>query len=129
MIKQISEAWEQAKAELAQLRAAVEKTSALAQAKISSDFFGREKDKALRDLGEVVWSHVKGGRLQLPAAMTAAIKAVQEAEKRAQKQNEEINALISEGGEAVDRINAKTIKAKTTKSHKVASSKKKGRKR
>jgi hypothetical protein len=115
VLKQISEAWEQAKTQLAQLRAAVEKTSALAQAKATSDVLARDRDRALRDFGEVVWAQVKAGRLQLPAGLTPAMKAMQEVEQRADKHKQDITALIQEGGEAVDRI-----KAKPNRSHKSA---------
>jgi hypothetical protein len=105
------------------LRAAVEKTTAMAQAKATGEVLLKGRDKALRDFGEAVWTQVKAGRLQLPAGMTAAIKAMQEADQRIDKHKQDISALIDEGGEAVARI-----KAKPNRSHKTAVAGK-GRKR
>lgn len=116
ILKQINDAWNEAKAQLAQLRAAVERTSELANAKMESNLLGRDRDKALRDLGEAVWAQVKAGKMTLPQAVSAATKAMQEFEKKAEAKNREINSLIMEGGEAVDRLKART----TTKSHRTA---------
>ena len=116
ILKQINDAWNEAKAQLAQLRAQVERTQELANAKMESNFLGRDRDKALRDLGEAVWAQVKAGKMTLPQAVSAATKAMQEVEKKAEAKNREINSLIMEGGEAVDRLKART----TTKSHRTA---------
>jgi len=67
VLKQINDAWEHAKAQLTQLRQAVEKTAAMAQAKIDATYVGRERDRALRDLGEAVWGQVKAARMSLPS--------------------------------------------------------------
>jgi hypothetical protein len=117
ILKQINDAWNEAKAQLAQLRAAVERTSDLAQAKMESNILTRDRDKALRDLGEAVWALVKAGKMALPQAVSAATKAMQEVERKAEAQNREINSLIMEGGEAVDRLKAART---TTKSHRTA---------
>ena len=116
ILKQINDAWNEAKAQLAQLRAQVERTQELANAKMESNFLGRDRDKALRDLGEAVWAQVKAGKMSLPQAVSAATQAMQEVEKKAEAKNREINSLIMEGGEAVDRLKART----TTKSHRTA---------
>jgi len=123
VLKQINAAWEQAKAQLAKLREAVEHTGELAQVKVEQGFVGRARDKALRDLGEAIWSQVKAGRMNLPAGLAPAMKAIQEVERKAAAQNEEINALLAEGPETVARI-----KAPPNKSHKTAVARK-GKKR
>jgi hypothetical protein len=114
VLKQINEAWEHAKAQLAQLRQSVEKTSALAQAKFESNFLTQEKDRALRDFGAAVWAQVKAGRLTLPAGLAPSIKAMQEVERRAEAKNREINSLIGEGTETVDRLKARPNKSSKT---------------
>jgi hypothetical protein len=116
ILKQINDAWNEAKAQLAQLRAAVERTSELALAKMESNLLARDRDRALRDLGEAVWAQVKAGKVSLPPTLSTATKAMQEVEKKAEAQNREINSLIMEGGEAMDRLTARPA----TKSHRAA---------
>jgi hypothetical protein len=116
VLKQITAAWEQAKGQLADLRAAVERTGELAKAQQQSTYFGKDRDQALRDLGAAVWGQVRAGKLQLPSSLGPAVKAIQAVEARVEAHNREINDLILEGGEQIDRLKAKT----TQKSHKTA---------
>lgn len=119
VIKQIAAAWETAKAQLDELKAAVERNTQVAQIKLESTFLGRERDVALRDLGEAVYAQVQKGKLQLPPAVSAALKAVQDVEKRLEDQAGEISAILQEGNEVADRLgkgnNAKSVAAKAKK--------------
>ena len=106
-LQQIAQAWDQAKQQFAQLRAEVERNSKLVQAKQESTFVGRERDQALRDLGEAVWLFVQRGKLQVPAQLNAMVKAVEVVEARQKAQQASIADLLKEGSEAADRLKDK----------------------
>jgi hypothetical protein len=122
MLKQISAAWETAQRQLADLRAQVERTTELAKSKVAGNFLEKDKDRALRDFGEAVWGLVEKGKLQLPSALSPAIKAMQEIQKKLDAHNAEVMELIKEGDEAAGRMKAarrdvssKTVAAKGKK--------------
>lgn len=110
-VQQIAEAWEQAKAQLAALRAQVEKAGELANLKLHSAILEREEDKAYRDFGQAVWSQVQKGGLKLPPTLSNAIKAMQEVQKKKDAQAREIEDVLREGEEVADRLK-KAQKAK-----------------
>ncbi len=103
VLRQISDAWKTAQAQLDELRSAVERTGDLAQLKLKSEFLHRELDRAFRDLGEAVWAEVKKGSLELPAALASAAKAVEEVERRQAAQASSINELLGEGVEVAEK--------------------------
>ena len=107
LIVQINHAWEQAQEQLEKLKLEVLRTSQMAQASLQAKFLGRDRDRAFRDLGEAVWIHMRKGKLQLPPALTAPVKAVLEVEKKLESQSREINDLLKEGEEAAARMKAK----------------------
>ncbi|MFZ5471922.1 MAG: hypothetical protein ACOZIN_21030 [Myxococcota bacterium] len=107
MIHQIHAAWEQAQRQLADLRAQVEHTTELAQLKVQANFLERDLDRALRDFGQAVWAQVQKGKLVLPGTLTAAQRAMQEAQKKVDKQNADIADLLNEGQEAASRLKGK----------------------
>jgi hypothetical protein len=106
-LKQIQQAWDAAQAQLDELRAQVEKTTELAQAKVKSNFLERDLDNAYRDLGEAVWAQVSKGKLQLPTSMGSILKALETVTKKIQEQNASINELLSEGAEVASRLKGK----------------------
>jgi septation ring formation regulator EzrA len=106
-LQQIAQAWEQAKEQFAQLRAEVEKNAKMAMAKQESTFVRRERDQALRDLGEAVWVMVQRGKVALPQQLTAMVKAVEVVEARQKAQQASIADLLKEGSEAADRLKDK----------------------
>ena len=108
-LKQIQEAWDAAQAQLTELRDQVEKTAALAQAKVASNFLERDLDRAYRDLGESVWAQVSKGRLQLPKELSSVLKALEVVTKKIQEQNASINDLLSEGAEVASRLKGKLV--------------------
>ncbi|MBX5481491.1 MAG: hypothetical protein IRZ16_06565 [Myxococcaceae bacterium] len=110
-MKQLTEAWRAAQAQLSELRAAVERTGEMAKLKVESEFLHRDLDRAYRDLGEAVWSQVKKGNLELPRQLQAAAKAVEEVERRQAEQAAAINEILSEGTEVAGRLRGE--KAKT----------------
>jgi hypothetical protein len=118
IIQQISAAWETAQRQLADLREQVQRTTELANAKVSSNFLERERDKALRDFGEAVWAQVHKNKVALPAAFAGAVRAMQEMQKRIDAQNSEISDLLKEGNEAAARLNVR--KGTNSKSGKTA---------
>ena len=114
VIAQITAAWETAKLQLAELREAVERNAKLTATKVTHDGARREKDVALRELGEAVWDQVKRGKLVLPGTLAKAQKAVEEVERKLEAQASEISALLEEGDEAATRLRGKA--ASTNKS-------------
>jgi len=103
-MQQIAQAWDEAKAQLSDLREAVEKNAKMAQLKLEASFLNRERDVALRDFGETVWNQVMRGRLQLPPQLTPAVQKMIDVEKRLQKQAAEITDILKEGDEAAERL-------------------------
>ena len=103
MAKHISQAWDLAKSQLQKLRAQVEKTAQMAQLKSKADLAQSERDRALRNLGDAVWREVQRG-LKLPASANASLRAVQEADRKAQRQASEISDILAEGAEAAERL-------------------------
>jgi hypothetical protein len=103
LIHQISAAWEYAKQQLDELRAAVKDNTELAQTQLKSNALARDKDVAYRNLGEAVWQLVKKGKLALPGSLQGAQKTVKAAEDKAEAHAREINELLKEGSEVADR--------------------------
>ena len=114
VVRQIGQAWENAQEQLAELRAQVERTTELAMAKTQSNFLERDKDRALRNLGEAVWNQVQKGKLALPAALREVTRAMEEVQKKIDAEQREIADLLREGEEAVAR-RAKSLLAARTK--------------
>ena len=106
-LRQIQEAWDAAQAQLTDLRDQVERTTQLAQAKVTQNFLERDLDRAYRDLGEAVWAQVSKGRLQLPTQLSSVLKALEVVTKKIQEQNASINDLLSEGAEVASRLKGK----------------------
>lgn len=106
MAKQISQAWDLAKAQLQKLREQVEKTAELATVKSKADLLERERDKALRNFGEAVWREVGKGGVKLPTSLAGATRTMQEVERKLEKQAAEISDLLAEGAEVADRLSA-----------------------
>lgn len=111
-LKQISEAWEQAKSQLTALRDQVEKAGELANLKLQSAVLERDEDKAFRDFGQAVWAQVQKGGLKLPPSLAQAAKAMQELQKKRDAHSKEINDLLEEGREAADRMKKAPVKNK-----------------
>ncbi|MBI3183928.1 MAG: hypothetical protein HYZ28_17465 [Myxococcales bacterium] len=104
VVRQITAAWEQAQTQLVELRKQVEHTSALAMAKVQSNFLESDFDRALRDFGGAVWEQVKKGKLALPPSLSAAARVMQEEQKRLDAHRAEISDLLREGAEVASRI-------------------------
>ena len=115
VIRQIGQAWDNAQEQLAELREQVKRTTELAMAKTQSNFLERDKDKALRNLGEAVWTQVQKGRLSLPASLKDVVKAMEEVQKKIDAEQREIVDLIREGEEAAARRAKAALAAKAKK--------------
>ncbi|HEX8826161.1 MAG TPA: hypothetical protein VF794_40020, partial [Archangium sp.] len=83
-LRQIQQAFQSAQSQMTQLRQQVEKHAELARAKTQHDFIQKEKERALRELGEAVLSQVRKGRLELPSSLAPLLKAVEQVEKKAE---------------------------------------------
>ncbi len=104
VVKQINEAFQAAQARLAQLREAVERNTDLARANAKSTVLKDQKERALKELGEVVWRQVQKGKLDLPAGFASALKAVEAAEQAAEAHARELTDILREGDEVAERL-------------------------
>jgi chromosome segregation ATPase len=107
ILKQIQAAWGEAQAQLAVLREQVEHATQLAMAKVQSNLYSRDLDRAYRDLGELVYSEVKQGKFQLPAQFANVKKAVEQVSQRVQAQNASIHDLLAEGEAVATQLQQK----------------------
>ncbi|NMO20417.1 hypothetical protein HPC49_22545 [Pyxidicoccus fallax] len=104
VVKQINQAFQEAQARLAQLREAVERNTDLARANARATVLKDQKDKALKELGEVVWRQVQKGKLELPAGFASVLKAVEAAEQAAEAHARELTDILREGEEVAERL-------------------------
>ncbi|MCP3142194.1 hypothetical protein [Pyxidicoccus xibeiensis] len=104
VVKQINEAFQAAQARLAQLREAVERNTDLARANARVTVLKDHKEKALKELGEVVWRQVQKGKLELPAGFASVLKAVEAAEQAAEAHARELTDILREGEEVAERL-------------------------
>ncbi len=107
-LRQIQEAFQSAQSQMAQLRQQVEKHAELARAKTQNDFIQKEKERALRELGEAVFKQVQKGKLELPATFAPLLKAIEQAQHKAEAQAREIGDLLQEGEETAQRLKQKS---------------------
>ena len=96
-IRQILEAWEASRAQLALLREQVEHATSLAQAKVQSNLLERDLDRAYRALGEAVWAEVSRGTLRIPASLASVREALEGLTRQVQAQRASLGELLSEG--------------------------------
>jgi hypothetical protein len=113
-IRQIAQAWDQAKAQFQQLRVQVDRAEKMAKAKAEATFVGRERDHALRDLGEAVWVAIQKGQLQPPAGVARSLRAVQAAEDKQRQQAASIQDILQEGEEAAKRLKKPTAQGRNS---------------
>jgi chromosome segregation ATPase len=106
-LRQLQEAFQSAQSQMAQLRQQVEKHAELARAKTQNDFIQKEKERALRELGEAVFKQVQKGKLELPSTFAPLLKAIEQAQHKAEAQAREIGDLLQEGEEAAQRLKQK----------------------
>ena len=107
VVKQIQQAFQAAQAQLAQLREQVSHTAELARLNSQGNYLQMEKEKALRELGEAVWRQVQKGKLELPASLAPALKAVEAAEQKAAAHASEITDILQEGEARAARLKGK----------------------
>jgi hypothetical protein len=110
-LKQIQAAWQEAQANLQLLREQVELASNMAQAKVQSNVYERDLDRAYRDLGEAVWAEVSKGKLQLPSTLSQVKKALESVTVKIQQQNASINDLLAEGEDIAKKLHQKMVAA------------------
>nr|WP_255653382.1 hypothetical protein [Myxococcus sp. XM-1-1-1] len=104
VVKQINEAFQAAQARLAQLREAVERNSDLARANAKATVLKDQKERAFKELGEVVYRQIQKGRLELPAGFASALKAIEAAEQAAEAHARELTDILREGEEVAERL-------------------------
>ncbi len=107
VIQQIQQAFQKAQGQMAQLRTAVERTAELARMKSESDFLKLQKSRAYEQLGEAVYRLVQKGKLD-GSVLAPELKAVEEAERKAEIQASAILDILKEGEEAAARLKVKT---------------------
>lgn len=113
VVRQIQKAWEEAQAQLAELKEQVQHAAALAEAKVQSTALERELDAAYRALGAAVWAEVTKGRLQLSPQLATVRKALEVVSAKVQAEKASIRELLAEGEELGRRIQEK--KSRTSK--------------
>ncbi|TQF12383.1 aminoacyltransferase [Myxococcus llanfairpwllgwyngyllgogerychwyrndrobwllllantysiliogogogochensis] len=104
VVKQINEAFQAAQARLAQLREAVERNTDLARANARATVLKDQKDRALKELGDLVYRQIQKGRLELPAGFASALKAIEAAEQAAEAHARELTDILREGEEVAERL-------------------------
>jgi hypothetical protein len=107
VFQQIQQTFQQAQGQMAQLRNAVERTAELARMKAESDYLVLAKKRALEDLGEAVYRLAQKGKLELPASVAPLVKAVDEADRKAEVHASAILDILKEGEEAAARLKGK----------------------
>lgn len=107
LIRKISETFQAAQTRMAELRAAVQRNTDLAQIQSTSAFIQRERDRALRNLGEAVWKEIQEGRLAVPPGVSQAAEALKNVDSKAENHRREIADLLREGEETAARIQGK----------------------
>ena len=113
LIRQITARWEHARQQLEKLKAAVRQQNELANARLESNSLKRELDLAYRALGEAVWAAYKKGTLKFPNSALPAARAVKKAEADQKAYVAQIQDLLNEGLEAVDRQSPRLSSPKT----------------
>ena len=106
-LRELQAAFQEAQAQLVQLRKQVEQHAELARMKTQVDFSKNERERVLRELGEAVFKQVQKGRLELPSGFGTLLKAVEQAQQKAEAQAREISDLLQEGEEAAQRLKQK----------------------
>ncbi len=107
VFQQIQQTFQQAQGQMAQLRNAVERTAELARMKAESDYLVLAKKRALEELGEAVYRLAQKGKLELPATVAPLVKAVDEADRKAEVQASAILDILKEGEEVAARLKGK----------------------
>ncbi len=106
-LRELQAAFQDAQSQLAQLRKQVEQHAELARMKTQVDFSKNERERVMRELGEAIFKQVQKGRLELPAGFGNLLKAVEQAQHKAEAQAREISDLLQEGEEAAQRLKQK----------------------
>ncbi|AGC45494.1 MULTISPECIES: hypothetical protein [Myxococcus] len=104
VMKQINEAFQSAQARLTQLREAVERNTDLARANAKATVLKDQKDRALKELGELVYRQIQKGKLELPAGFASALKSIEAAEQAAEAHARELTDILREGEEIAERL-------------------------
>jgi CO dehydrogenase/acetyl-CoA synthase epsilon subunit len=107
VFQQIQQTFQQAQGQMAQLRNAVERTAELARMKAESDYLVLAKKRALEELGEAIFKLAQKGKLELPATVAPLVKAVEEADRKAEVQASAILDILKEGEEVAARLKGK----------------------
>jgi len=107
LIRKISESFQAAQTRMAELRQAVQRNSDLSQIQSTSAFIMRERDRALRNLGEAVWKEVEAGRLALPESLAESLDAVRRVDAKVEGHRKEIADILDEGAQTAERLQGK----------------------
>lgn len=86
---------------LGDVREAVVRTSQIGKIKIDTAFLLRERERLLKDLGELVFQMVEEGRLSLGEEHAPLLQALRDHQARIDEQDEELAAVEAEAEAAV----------------------------
>ncbi|HLT28891.1 MAG TPA: hypothetical protein VK013_02535 [Myxococcaceae bacterium] len=103
----LKEALDAARGQLHALREKVRRHEALSQASAHATRLSKERDDALRALGEGLMRAVADGKLRIPPPLERLAAAVTEAEARREAHARKIDDLLAEGELAAARLREK----------------------
>lgn len=96
LVKQLTAAWEEAQSQLRELRRRVEATAQMARAQLDAQTFSKDRDRALRDLGEAYWKEYQAGRVPAVGRMAAILDRVAKAEQKVAASSASITNLLQD---------------------------------
>ena len=102
-LQSLADEWERAQVKFRELREAVEHASRLAELTAQRETLMKERDVALKSLGEAFWNLIQTKELPAPRALGTRLRALEDLERRRSAQAAEISALLAEGEEAAVR--------------------------
>jgi hypothetical protein len=113
-LEALQAALESSRTQLRSLRAQVQQHEALAQASAQATTLKRERDDALRALGEGVVRAVREGQLRLGGSLERLHAEVLQAEQRREAHSRRIDDLLAEGEAAAERLQKKSAPPRQT---------------
>ncbi len=102
-VRQVGQMFQEAKAELAQLREAVEQAVKMGSASGSLGRARSDRETALLKLGEAFYKAVESGEVQAPASLKRALGEVKAKDAEILRQQADIAAILKEADALVSK--------------------------
>jgi hypothetical protein len=113
VLRELSESWESAKAELSRLRASVDQAVRMGEAQGELGRRRGEREAALLKLGEAFYKLVQDGAVDVPAALKRAVGEVKAKEAELLRQQADIAAILKEADALVEKSRKTPAKKKS----------------